>query len=173
MAIHGAELTAMLDLNKLAEAILPTSNRDTSTTSSIDRRARRRRIVDPQMRPEHAQHRMEAPPRKFGADSGELEWRLQQVALEGPAAGIVKLRTAFRVSESKGRIDPVLVAELCCQDATVLHKLAVAMLFLHSDFEMIARLQLGVEVNVVRKSLGHLQRQIVTLIHFVQRLEKR
>src|SRR4030095_11690377 len=54
MAIHGTELTAMLDLNELAKSVLPAGNSYTAAACGVNRRARRRRIVNAQMGPENS-----------------------------------------------------------------------------------------------------------------------
>ena len=70
-------------------------------------------------------------------------------------------------------MDFPLVAELRRQDLSVLHKLAIAMLLFHGYLEMIARLQFGVEVDVVGKGLSQLQCQFVAFVHLVKCLKQR
>src|SRR4030095_13173224 len=110
MAIHGTELTAMLDLNEPPKSVVPAGNCHTAAACGVNRRARRSRIVNTQVGPENTQDGMKAPSGKFRADSREFERRLQQVAPQRTAGSIVKLGVTVGVGKPKSRIDFSLVA---------------------------------------------------------------
>ena len=115
--------------------------------------------------------REEAEPR--GHPGFELERRLQEEALHRPALVVVVGRRTALGREPNGAHLPALVHELCRENGTVAGQLAFARMPLHQQPEAVARLQVGVEVDLAGEHIGQSQRQVNPLARLVERGRQR
>ena len=90
MKVEGLVAVAVPQVDLLAAATCPAGGHHRARRNRDDRGAGRGAVVDAEMGPEGAEHRMQPAARKAGGDAWlELERRTEHEALERPAAAVV------------------------------------------------------------------------------------
>ena len=160
--ILGLESVGMPQMHHPAGGAVRAGPHDHSVRYGDNGRADRGSVVDSEMRARLSEHRMKPVPREAGRhDRIEFQRRLQHEAAHRDAALVEVRRRPGPRFEPDGFQLPAVVGELRREDRSVARELALlTKLSVDDERERIARLQLGVEVDVAAENIGERQRQI-------------
>src|SRR3989475_7064168 len=90
VVVHRLVARAVPERHRDAVAAGPARGADAAVRDRAHRRARRRAVVDGEVRAHAAEDRMRARPGEAGGDAGELERRFQEALAERAAGGVVE-----------------------------------------------------------------------------------
>src|SRR5947199_552624 len=159
----------MLDADKVSISPVPTRKCDRSVRNRHHRTAHRHGVVRGQVCALSAEDRMHSAIRKAGADAWrKLQRRRQYGALQGNALFIV-----IRILESKAAVMSTGVDQFSRLDLPVLYEGAVVQKFVDDQPDLIARLNLGAEIDLPLENFGKFDSQILALGDIVEGFPKR
>jgi len=158
MRVERRDVSAMLEDDRIAVAVLHAAEHDFPIACREYRRARRRRVVDTSVRPNGIENRMSPIEIETRADSSEVDRCSNKRLPYAATIGREVVGAPGSIDEACRAVRRSSINEFRCNDFAVAELDTVAPEFLVYDGELVADSDVLNEVDVPLKDSGHVHR---------------
>src|SRR5512139_415827 len=161
MAVGTRAGPVVADLHAPAEPLAPAGPDHPTVSHGRNRRSRRGRIVDAEMRPIDFEDGVQAAPGKSGAYPGVPEGGLEKLLTEVASVPIVVARLGVGHLVEEGLIPSASIVEVGSQDPAIANEDSISEPLLIEESIAVAVSKVDKEVDIARKNIGEGKGQVV------------